>query len=121
MGVRWNAGAAAVAAVLFTVELFLFLYVRGPVRSWFGDLLVVVLQVALLAAAGIGTARQRILGVGALALGTELLQGLGLVGPGSHWILHLLFGSTLDPLDLLAYALGLAIAVPLERSWAPEL
>ena len=109
------------AAVLFTVELFLFLFVKGPVRSWFGDLLVVILQVALLAAAGLGTARQRILGVGVLALSTELIQGLKLVGPGSHWLLHLVFGSTLDPLDLLAYALGLAVAVPLERWWAPEL
>lgn len=80
-------------------------------------MLIVVLMVAGLAAINLGTPRQRLLGVGLFAVGTECFQGLGLVGPDAHWLLHLTVGSTFDPLDLLAYALGLGIAAGLERSW----
>lgn len=118
---RWNHRAAAVAAAILAVEAGLFLWATGALRGWFGDLLVVILQVALLASAGIGTPSGRLRGIAILSIGAELLQGLHLVGPQSHWILHALLGSTLDPWDLVAYALGLWIAVPLERWWAPRL
>lgn len=81
-------------------------------------MLIVILMVSCLAAIDLGTPRRRLLGVGCFAVGTECFQGLGLVGPDAHWLLHLTVGSTFDPLDLLAYALGLVLAAGLERAWA---
>ncbi|MEN0063081.1 MAG: DUF2809 domain-containing protein [Myxococcota bacterium] len=95
---------------------------QGPGMSWIrgsvGDIAVVVLLVAGLAAFNLGTPRQRVLGVGVLALGVELLQGLQLVGPDAPLIVHLIFGSTFDPIDLAMYGVGLGLAVLAERSWA---
>lgn len=73
--------------------------------------------VACLAAVRVGSPRSRLVGVGLVAVGTELFQGLHLVGPESHWLLHLTLGSTFDPWDLLAYALGLGVAAAAERAW----
>ena len=56
--------------------------------------------------------------MGLFSLGTEAFQALKLVGPDSHWLLHLTVGSTADPLDVLAYLLGLVVAWGLEgRVW----
>lgn len=111
-------GPGPVALATLLACLGLFVGVRGPVRGALGDVLVVVLLVATLAAARIGSARSRILAVGVLSIGVELFQGLGLVGPDAPWFLHLTVGSTLDPWDLLWYALGLAAAAGLERRWS---
>ena len=107
-----------VAASTLTAGLALFRWGHGPLRGFGGDALVVVLLVAALAAGRVGSPRSRLLGVGALAVGAELFQGLGWVGADSHWLLHLTVGSTFDPLDLLAYAAGLVAAAALERWWA---
>ena len=77
--------------------------------------MVVVFLVSALASVRIGHTRSRLLGVGAFAVAVELAQGLDLVGPDAHWLLHLTVGSTTDPLDLLAYTLGLLVSWPLER------
>ena len=103
--------ALATAALI----LLLFVAATGPLRSFFGDVVVVVFLVASLASVGLGTPRSRVLGVSMFALGVELLQGLDLVGPDAHWLLHLTVGSTTDPLDLLAYALGALASLGAER------
>jgi hypothetical protein len=110
-----NLRAAGVAGITLAAGLTLFVAARGPFRGLVGDVLVVVFLVAALAAVGLGSPRSRLVGVGVLSVGLELLQGLHLVGPESPWILHLVLGSTFDPLDLAAYAVGLALAHALER------
>ncbi len=119
---RLDLRALVVATVTLACGLALFEWGSGHLRGFGGDVLIVVLLVSLAAGLGLGTGRQRLAGVGLFAVGTELFQGLGLVGPDSHWLLHLTVGSTFDLLDLLAYAAGLGVAVLLEGSWAgPEL
>ena len=96
----------------------LFVGAHGAARGWLGDVLVVVCIDAALAAAGVGTARTRLLAVAALSCGVELLQTLGLVGRDGHWLAHLVLGSTFDPVDLAMYGVGLAAAAALERRWS---
>jgi hypothetical protein len=108
---------AGVAAISLMCGLLLFVAVRGPVRGFGGDILVVVFLVAALATVGLGRPGWRLAGVGGLAIGLELLQGLHLVGPQSHWLAHLLLGSTFDPWDIVAYGVGLLVAWRLERWW----
>lgn len=112
---RWK--RALVAAISLALGLLLFVAVRGPVRGFAGDVLIIVFLVASLATLQLGTPARRLAAVGGLAVGLELLQGLKLVGPGSPWIAHLVLGSTFDPMDLLAYGLGLCVAWGLERWW----
>jgi hypothetical protein len=113
---RWR--AAGVAGVSLAAGLALFAWVRGPVRGFVGDVLVIVFLVACLATTGRGTARGRLLAIGALALGTELFQGLGVVPEDAPWWVHLTVGATFDPVDFLAYLLGLGAAFGAERAWA---
>ncbi len=101
---------AALAALCLAAGAALVLWARGPLRGFGGDVLVVVFLVACVAAVGVGTPRSRALGVLAFAVTVECVQGLGLVDRGSHWLWHLTLGSTFDPWDLLAYALGAALA-----------
>lgn len=107
-----------VALLSLALGLLVFAFAGGLLRGFGGDVLVVVFLDAALAAAGIGRARGRLIGVAVVSAGLEGLQALHLVGPGSPWLLHLLIGSTFDPLDLLAYLLGLLPAAALERRWA---
>ncbi len=51
---------------------------------------------------------------GLVAVGTEVGQALGLRGSGL--LGELTIGSTFDPLDLLAYVIGLALAAAVLRS-----
>lgn len=104
----------AVAAVTLGAGLVLFAWGSGPTRGLLGDVLVIVFLDACLAATGRGTAAARIGLVAGTALVTELVQGLKLVGPDSHWLLHLTLGSTFDPLDFAAYAVGAALALAIE-------
>ncbi|HEU4412209.1 MAG TPA: DUF2809 domain-containing protein [Polyangiaceae bacterium] len=54
----------------------------------------------------------------AIALGIELLQAGGVVNQKSGLATQLLLGSTFDPWDCLAYAVGIALGLALERAWA---
>lgn len=88
----------------------------GEIRGYLGDVLVVTFMVAVAAVLRLGTPWQRIGATAGIAVGTELFQGLGLVGPDAPLLLHLTLGSTFDPLDLLAYAAGLGLAALLEHT-----
>jgi hypothetical protein len=104
------AGSAAVVLVLFWCA-------TGALRSFVGDVVVVVLLVSALAAVRIGSATGRLVGVGLFAFGVEAWQGLGWVSADAHSLLQLTVGSTADPLDLVAYALGLGVAALAERAY----
>lgn len=107
-----------VALISLTAGLLLFAFAHGPLRGFVGDVLVVVFLDAALATIGLGRARSRLAFVAALSVGLEGLQALHLVDKEAPALLHLLLGSTFDPWDLLAYALGLLPAFALERRWA---
>lgn len=100
---------------------FVLLY-RGPgrsiVRGHLGDLaIVVLLYFALsLAFAQKTSVRSRAVIVAVIAVATELFQSFG---PALHrsTLVDLTVGRTFDPWDLLAYALGIALAVLVDRRW----
>ncbi|WP_046529913.1 DUF2809 domain-containing protein [Cellulomonas sp. FA1] len=104
------AGSAAAVLVLFWCA-------TGTLRSFVGDVVVIVLLVSALAAVRIGSATGRLVGVGLFAFGVEAWQGLGWVSADAHPLLQLTVGSTADPLDLVAYALGLGVAALAERAY----
>ncbi|MEQ1505352.1 MAG: DUF2809 domain-containing protein [Myxococcota bacterium] len=110
-----NRVAAVVALLAGATIGGLFVGAHGPLRSFVGDIVVVVFLVAGLAAVGLGGTRSRLLAVGGFAVAVEAFQGLGWVVPRAHWALDLTVGSTADPWDLVAYALGLGVAAGLER------
>lgn len=115
---RWRAAAWMAAGL--AAGGYLFVAVRGPVRGWFGDVLVVVVLVAALVVVGVPRASWRLGAVALLALGTEAFQATGLVPRDAHWFVHLTLGSTFDVLDFAAYAVGLLAAAGLEQTeWAP--
>ena len=105
--------AAGSAAAVFV----LFWFATGTLRSFVGDIVVVVFLVSSLAAFRIGSATGRLVGVGLFAFGVEAWQGLGWISADAHPLLHLTVGSTADPLDLVAYALGLGVAALAERAY----
>lgn len=109
--------AAAVATACLAAGLLLFRYGSGHLRGFGSDVLVVVFLVACAATLHVGGPRSRPLGVLVFAVVVECIQALELVGPDSHWLLHLTLGSTFDPLDLLAYAIGAGLALGVERLW----
>lgn len=104
---------ALIAALWLCVGAFVLLY-AGPgrelVRGSLGDVMVVPFLVHALGLLWPAHHRARIVGVGLLALGVELLQLAELAGPHSPWWVHLTLGSTFDPWDLLGYGLGLVLA-----------
>ncbi|MCB9686196.1 MAG: DUF2809 domain-containing protein [Alphaproteobacteria bacterium] len=109
---------AAVAAAGWIALVLIFLYAHGWLRGFVGDAVVVVFLDAFLAMIALGpiaSARARLITVGTLSMGIECLQTLHLVGPDAHWVLHAVLGSTFDPWDLLAYAIGVAVSAVLER------
>ena len=108
-------------AVLFVSTLVagvaLFRWATGPLRSTFGDALVIVCMVAGLAAVRVGSARGRVVGVGVFSVFVECFQGLHLVPQDAPWWLLITVGSTFDPWDFLAYAAGLLVATLAEWAW----
>ncbi len=103
-----------VAVAALALGLFVLVY-RGPgwvpLRHTGGDVAAGALVFALTGA----LARRRSVrwwaGVAALfAASVEGVQALELVGPDAPRWVHLTLGSTFDPLDLLAYAVGIGLA-----------
>lgn len=100
---------------------FVLLY-RGPgrsiVRGHLGDLAIVVLLYFALALAFAQktSVRSRAVTVAVIAVGTELFQSFGPALRRST-LVDLTVGRTFDPWDLLAYALGVSLAVVADRRW----
>lgn len=105
-------------ALTFAAGAFVAVY-RGPgwhpLRAHGGDVLATLF---LLLALGLfpraGSAWRRAGIAGAVALGIELMQAAGVVNARSGLATQLVFGSTFDPWDCLAYAVGLALGLTLE-------
>jgi hypothetical protein len=109
------ASCAFLAAGLFV------LFYRGPgwrfTRGTLGDLFVVGFLYHLLSLFWRGPAAARASAIAALAVGIELAQWARIFTTRSSDPLVIVTGSTFDVWDLLAYAIGLALAVMLECGW----
>ncbi|MFO0559034.1 MAG: DUF2809 domain-containing protein [Polyangiales bacterium] len=113
--------ALVVIAACLAVGVFVLAY-RGPgraiVRGHLGDLAVAALLYFALALAFASktTVRSRAALVAIVAFSTELFQ---FVGPSLRrsTLVDLTVGRTFDPWDLLAYALGIALAALIDRRW----
>lgn len=93
---------------------------RGPghgfLRGTVADALVVIFLYALLGRAWRAPAAVRAALVGGLALAVELRQLVVAGGAPRGLAGELTVGATFDPWDLVAYAVGLAVAVTVERA-----
>lgn len=110
---------AAAAAACLGAGVFVVLY-RGPgwrpLRHFGGDLVVApFLFFCLLAVAPLQRGRAA-LGVWAFAVGVEALQALRLTTPTDPQWVQLTFGSTFDPVDIVAYTLGISVAWAADRA-----
>lgn len=108
---------AALSASWFAVLVAIVLFGHGWIRASFGDLAVVPWVIHSLGALPWWTenVRGRVLFGFGLAVTLEFLQLFGQVGPDDPLWMHLVFGSTFDPLDLLHYAVGAVLAFGLEQ------
>lgn len=106
---RIDRRSAALAVLTFALLVFIAFGTTGWVRGSLGDLVVVVWVASCL---GTLLHRWAVCSGLALALATVLECGqlLGSVGPDDPLWMHLIFGSTFDPLDLLHYAIGAVLA-----------
>jgi len=109
------AGCAFLAAGLFV------LFYRGPgwrfTRGTLGDLFVVGFLYHLLSLFWRGPAAARASTIAVLAVGIELAQWARIFTTRASDPLVVVTGSTFDVWDLLAYAVGLTLAVMLEGWW----
>ena len=110
----------ATATALFLVAGLTTVFYTGPghafLRATVADTIVVPFLYFLWSAAYPTSRPIRAGGVLAVAFGLETLQLLELVEPDSHLLLQLTLGSTFDPLDLVAYTVGLAVALAIEEA-----
>lgn len=108
-----------IVAVTLLGAAFVLVY-RGPgwrpIRAHGGDLLVPAFLLSSLGLVTPLSLRARTAITAVLTVGTELVQALALPLPPSL-VIDLVLGRTFDPLDLLAYAVGLALALALEQRW----
>ena len=100
----------------FAVLVLIVLFGRGWVRGSFGDLAVVPWLAATLGILWPRPIFKRALAALAVAVGLECLQLVSHVQPEDPLWVHLIFGSTFDPWDLLHYGLGAALGVGIERA-----
>lgn len=103
-----------IAAASFLTGATIFYWGHGIIRNYGGDVVVVIFLYAL---AGILTdwqPRTKLLVIGGLALAIECAQ-LFILHPGGE-LQQATLGAYFDPLDLLAYALGLLIAYAIEAA-----
>lgn len=112
-------GRAVLAAVLFVGLVLIALFVRDDViRPLGGDLLVVIFLYFALRAASDWSRWVSAAMVLIFALAVEVSQAFGLVerlGLAGNRLAEVVIGATYDPKDLLAYAIGVVLAVSLDR------
>ena len=116
----WRAGWALASVALFAVLVVIAVFVRdGFVRPFLGDVLAVVWLHASARAVVRARALHVSLAVLALAFVIEFAQlagALSLLGLESNRLARVVLGSTFDVLDLLAYVVGWAVALGIERA-----
>jgi hypothetical protein len=115
---RWQRGVIAASGAL-ALGLLVLVY-RGPgfriTRGHGGDVAIVALLFFGLGVVTRWRREARATLVAVIAVGTELAQ-LARLPVERSLLTELTIGSTFDPWDLLAYALGLVLAVQLDRGW----
>jgi hypothetical protein len=108
----------AVASALCLLAGLGVLVYQGPgrefVRGALGDVLVIPFLYFGWGILFPHARRARAVGVGLLAFTLEFAQLLQLTGPADPWWLQLILGTTFDPVDLMAYAVGLGAAYVVE-------
>ncbi|MGF1513378.1 MAG: DUF2809 domain-containing protein [Elainellaceae cyanobacterium] len=108
------------SVILFLVELYIALYVRdGFVRPYVGDVLVVILIYAVVRTFFKVPILTAALGVLLFAFGVEILQYFKIVevlGLGASSLARTVIGTTFVWEDLIAYSVGTAILLCLEKS-----
>ena len=117
LSLRMRIGQAVVTTLVPLCFGLASLVYTGPGALWWrahaGDALVVAFLVGLAGVAGRLTLRVRLLAVAILCTGLELAQLGASASRGP--IAGLVLGSTFDPLDFVYYAIGLVLAVLLDR------
>jgi hypothetical protein len=114
-----RSGRAQYIAAILIGALFVLIY-RGPlwpiVRSYLGDWLIVQL-IFLIASIWVRERWHVFLAGAILMIGilTELIQLLGTDLIPHNFIAEITIGSTFDPLDVIAYTLGLATVLGINR------
>lgn len=108
------------AGLLLVVGLAIVFYTgpgRGLLRGHLGDVVVVPFLYFLWAVIRPDGRLVRGLGVIAISFTLEFLQLLDWVDADSPLLLQITLGTTFDPWDFVAYVIGLACAVVIERWW----
>ena len=98
--------------ILLAAELLIGCFASGFLRGYVGDVLVVLLLWALVRMLFPQRFRWLATGIFAFAVLIEALQGINILGllRIENPLLHIIFGSTFDPADILCYAAGCGIA-----------
>ncbi len=119
-GARWRKGYVLSALACLLAGLAIFVY-RGPgwvvLRYYVGDVVAVAFLYFGLSAAWNGPVLARAGAIAAIALGIEFAQLLELTPKDGSLVTEIVFGSSFDAIDLLAYAAGLVGALAIERWW----
>lgn len=110
----------AIAAFLSFVLCMSVLLYGGPfhqfIRNSIGDVLAVVFLYFLLGIVRPGSLVLRTIITGVIACAIESVQLTGIIPHDAPTLVLLLFGSHFDPWDILAYFVGLVVAVAVEYS-----
>jgi hypothetical protein len=108
----------AIAALLSFMLCMSVLFYSGPfhqfIRNSIGDMLAVVFLYFLLGIVRPGSLLLRAVVTGVIACTIESVQLTGIIPHDAPTFVLLLFGSHFDPWDILAYFVGLVIAVAVE-------
>jgi hypothetical protein len=122
---RIRFGHLAAAAILFVVEVVIALFVRDAfVRPYLGDVLATAM--VYFAARSIAPVGRRLAACAAFGLGVviELGQALDVLehlGLGQQPWARVVFGGVFDLKDLACYAVGVGLAVLVDRDWRARL
>lgn len=118
---RIRFGHLAAAATLFGVEVGIALFVRdGFVRPYLGDVLATAMvYFAMRSAALVGRSLAAVsaFGLGAIIELGQALHVLDHAGLGGSRLARVVFGGVFDLKDLACYAVGVGLAVLVDRRW----
>ena len=111
---RWNWKFAFITLLLLVIEILIALFIHDSfIRPFIGDLLVVVLLYTGLRTILKSKPVHIAIGVLVFSFTLEFMQYFNLVGlldlRGNRFA-RIIIGTTYDPMDLLAYAVGVSVA-----------